>query len=68
MNDTAMMERISKYLKDDESITVNVAHSGAWNGANVYLVTRKGFDFIRHEWESHGTLRAAYRRYVMDRR
>lgn len=66
MNANTMMEKISKTLKDDEKVIINVAHKGNWNGANVYEVTNKGVKWIKHIWNAKGTLMKEYRNRVMN--
>ena len=67
MNAFKMMEKIATTLKDSETITVHVAHKGAWNGAHVYEVTNNGYKFIEHVWNSYGNVRAIYKERVLNK-
>ena len=63
-----MMAAISKTLAAGEEITVNVAHSGRWSGADIYTIQADGkISYSGHEWHSCGTLRDTYAARVLGR-
>ena len=62
-----MMTKISKTLKDGETVEIRVAHSGAWNGAHHYKITANGVEYLGHFWMSCGNLRDTYARRVLGR-
>ena len=61
-----MMIAISKTLTAGEAITVNVAHSGRWSGADIYTIQAGGeISYSGHAWHTCGTLRDTYAARVL---
>lgn len=62
-----MMRKIGATLNGGESIIIQIAHSGRWNGAHLYKVTNCDIRYIGHEWHSFGNLMYIYRERVLGR-
>lgn len=60
-----MMKKIANTLADGEKIKVWISHKGNWNGADVYEITNKGYQWVYHVWKHRGTLMDEYRIRVL---
>ena len=62
-----MMDAICKTLPAGEELAIHVTSARGRTLVDEFILTKEGYEHIRHHWSGAGNLRDEYRRRVIEK-